>query len=55
MEGKKKNSKFPTGFFQKIRPNVTPSDNPDDKIIPIKWSNEVETKRKKAVVKNLSI
>ena len=45
-----KKSLFPTGFFSKSRPEVTPSKNPDDKIIPIKWSKEVESGQKKAIV-----
>lgn len=45
---------FPKGFFTKIRPEVTPSRDSDDKIIPIKWSKEVSQRKKKAVVKKLN-
>lgn len=47
--------KFPAGFFTKIRPEAKSSKNPDDKIIPIKWSTKVENREKKAVVKKMSI
>ena len=36
MTKDKKNITFPSGFFTIVRPEVTPSKNPDDKIIPIK-------------------
>lgn len=45
-----KKSLFPAGFFTKSRPEVTPSKNKDDKIIPIKWSKEVENGQKKAII-----
>lgn len=41
-------NKFPNGFFEKDRPEA-PKKKLD--IIPIKWSNDVVKKRKKAVVK----
>lgn len=44
-------NKFPKGFFDKQLPEATPSKNPDDKIIPIKWSKDVSNKKKKALVK----
>jgi len=43
--------KFPNGFFNTVRPEVTPSKNKDDKIIPINWSEEVLKGKRKAVVK----
>ncbi len=55
MEKRKNITQFPSGFFTKNRPDITPSKDPDDKIIPIKWSKEVETKQKKAVVKKLKV
>ena len=44
-------NKFPNGFFNEPLPEATPSNNPDDKIIPIKWSENVKSKKKKALVK----
>ena len=49
----RKKISFPAGFFTKVRPEATPSNNPDDKIIPIKWSKSVRDGNKKAVVKKL--
>ena len=45
---------FPSGFFTKIRKEVTPSTNPDNKIIPIKWSDKVLKQKKKARVTKIS-
>ena len=50
MAKDKKIATFPSGFFTKVRPKVTPSKDPDDKIIPIKWSKEVLEQKKKAKV-----
>lgn len=43
--------KFPNGFFNTVRPEVTLNKNKDDKIIPINWSEEVLKGKRKAVVK----
>lgn len=51
MENKK--IQFPKGFFTKDRPEATPSKDPDDKIVPIKWSKDVKEGKRKAVVKKL--
>ncbi|MEG1506717.1 MAG: hypothetical protein RR478_04380 [Bacilli bacterium] len=40
-------NRFPIGFFEKVRPKVTPSTNPDDEIIPIKWSKKILTRNHK--------
>ena len=53
MKNKRNITKFPTGFFKKDRPEVTPSNNPDDEIIPINWSKDVRDKKRKAVVRKL--
>ncbi len=54
MEKEKKiKNNFPKGFFTKIRPEAIPSSNPDDEIIPIRWSKDVLDGKKKAVVKKL--
>lgn len=44
-------NKFPKGFLSEPLPEATPSNNPDDKIIPIKWNKEVKNGEKKALVK----
>lgn len=47
-------SKFSNSFFEKRRPNVRESNmkvNPDDKVIPIKWSKDVLNGKKKVIVK----
>ena len=41
-------NKFPNGFFGKDRPEAPKKKND---ILPIRWSNDVVQKRKKAVVK----
>ena len=41
---------FPVGFFTKIRPEAQPSNDPDDEIIPIQWSDEVMSGKKIAIV-----
>lgn len=50
-----KNYTFPSGFFTKVRPEATPSKDPDDKIIPIKWSDDVLKKKKKAKVTKINM
>ncbi len=55
MTKDKKNITFPSGFFTKVRPEVAPSKNPDDKIIPIKWSDEVLKQKKKAKVTKINM
>ena len=50
MTKDKKNITFPSGFFTKVRPEVTPSKNPDDKIIPIKSSDDILKQKNKAKV-----
>ena len=42
--------RLPKDFFQKARQKATSSENPDDEIIPIKWSKDVVGGKKKAVV-----
>ena len=42
---------LPKDFFTKNRPKAEPSSDPDDEIIPIKWSKEVLDGKKKAIVK----
>ena len=44
-------SRLPKDFFTKNRPKAEPSSNPDDEIIPIKWSKEVLNDKKKTIVK----
>lgn len=44
-------SKFPKDFFDEPLPEATPGNNPDDKIIPIKWNKDVKNGKKKALVK----
>lgn len=48
MENKEK-FEFPKGFFSLKRPKIIANEAMDD-IIPIKWSEEVMKKSKKAVV-----
>ena len=55
MSEMKNTVKFPSGFFTKVRQEAQPSKNPDDKIIPIKWSTKVENREKKAIVKKLNV
>lgn len=43
--------RLPKDFFTTVRPAAQPSNDPDDKIIPIKWSEEVLNGKKKAIVK----
>ena len=43
--------RLPKDFFTKSRPHAKPSNDPDDKIIPIKWSKEVMDGKRKAIVK----
>lgn len=43
--------RLPKEFFAKVRPHAQPSNDPDDKIIPIKWSKEVMDGKRKAIVK----
>ncbi len=53
---KKKTSKtlFPSGFFRRDIPEAVPTNNIDDKIIPIKWSKDVQDGKRKASVNKLS-
>ena len=53
MKSRKNITKFPTDFFKKDRPEVAPSNNPDDEIIPIKWSKDILTNKRKAIVRKL--
>lgn len=55
MTKDKKNNTFPRGFFTKVRPEVTPSKNPDDKIIPIKWSDDVLKQKRIAKVTKINM
>ena len=48
MEEKRKVS-FPKGFFTKKRPVVTNKEALND-VIPIKWSKEVESQKKKTII-----
>lgn len=41
---------FPKGFFTIPRPIAKPTNNPDDKIIPIKWSKKVLDEKEEAIV-----
>lgn len=41
---------FPKGFFAIPRPIAKPTNNPDDKIIPIKWSKEVINGKEEVIV-----
>ena len=43
--------KLPKSFFEKVRPQTTPNHNSSDEIIPIKWSKEVLSGQKRALVK----
>jgi len=43
-------SYFPDGFFTKDIPEAQPSNDPDDEIIPIQWSDEVMSGKKIALV-----
>lgn len=46
-------SRLSNNFFEKHRPNVKEINkkvNPDDKIVPIKWSKEVLEGKRKAMI-----
>ena len=43
--------KIPKSFFEKVRPQTTPNNDSSDEIIPIKWSKEVLSEQKKALVR----
>lgn len=49
MKEEKKNIKFPKDFFTKPRPHVKEKETPED-MIPFKWSDEVLSGKKKAVL-----
>lgn len=45
----KKEIKFPNGFFTQSRPTVSTKETLKD-VIPIKWSKEVMSSKRKAIV-----
>lgn len=46
---KKKRPEFPKGFFNQPRPTVSMKEALID-VVPIEWSNEVKSKKKKIVL-----
>ncbi len=52
---KNKNNTFPSGFFTKVRSEILPSKNSDDKIIPIKWSDDVLKRKRIAKVTKINM